>query len=246
VPRFRTLALQSDLAGRLAQIEKSLEILREKAEAVHTAAMNLATTLGIFHGVNKSRMRTLVEGKASQAVNAIQFDLLQLLVIRVCAICETPVAGSRPDDAALSVLLEALNDRDVRSHLIERDRRWHEKMKFRLLTEPEAARHIKSLKLRWSALRRHNRSLDKLKHYRNKQLGHVTIGFEKSKVAMLKELWTVADQALSVARYVRLVFHQQDWDYRASSVATRADGRALVSELARAQKRNKSNRAGKS
>ena len=222
-----------------------MEILREKAEAVHVAAMNLATTLGIFHGINKSRLKTSVEGKAAQAVNAIQFDLLQLLVIRVCAICETPLAGSRPDDAALSVLLEALNDKKVRNHLIERDRRWHEKMKHRLLTEPEAARRIKSLKLRWSALTRHNRSLDKLKHFRNKQLGHVTTGFEKSKVALLKELWTVADQALNVARYVRLVFHQQDWDYRGSSVATRADGRSLVTELARGQKRNKSKRACK-
>src|ERR1700737_1252809 len=113
-----------------------MEILREKAEAVHIAAMNLATTLGIFHGINNSRLRISVEGKAAHAVNAIQFDLLQLLVIRVCAICETPVAGSRPDDAALSVLLEALNDKMVRNHLIERDRRWHEKMKHRLLTEP--------------------------------------------------------------------------------------------------------------
>ena len=217
-----------------------MEILKEKAEAVHVAAMNLATTLGIFHGVNNSRLRTSVEGNAAQAVNAIQFDLLQLLVIRVCAICEAPVKGSRPDDAALFVLLEALNNIDVRNHLIETDRRWHEKMQHRLRTRPEAARNIKSLKLRWSALKRHGRSLAKLQHFRNKQLGHVTVGFERSKVVLLKELWTVADQALNVARYVRLVFHQQDWDYRGSSVASRADGRALVTELVRGRKLNKS------
>ena len=212
-----------------------MEILGKKAEAVHIAAMNLSTTLGIFHGVNKARLRTSVRGKAAQAINAIQFDLLQLLVIRVCAICEAPAKGSRPDDASLSVLLDALNNIDVRNHLVETDRRWHEKMQHRLRTRPEVGRNIKSLKLSWSALKRHDSSLAKLQHFRNKQLGHVTVGFERSKGVLLKELWAVAEQALNVARYVRLVFHRQDWDYRGSSVATRADGRGLIAELVRRQ-----------
>jgi hypothetical protein len=71
-------------------VSARIAALREKAEAAHIASMNLATTLGIFHGINGVAVRPEVRGPAVPAINAVQHDLLQLLAIRVCALCDEP------------------------------------------------------------------------------------------------------------------------------------------------------------
>jgi hypothetical protein len=52
----------------------------------------------------------------------IQSDLLQLLVIRVCALCEA--VQNRADDASIAVLVSAVGDQKVRAGLIAADERW--------------------------------------------------------------------------------------------------------------------------
>jgi hypothetical protein len=218
-------AMSVTLSARIAA-------LREKAEAAHIASMNLATTLGIFHGINRPAVRSDVRGPAVPAVNAVQHDLLHLSAIRVCALCDEPTKAYR-DDASLPIILGELNECDVRQHLIAENQQWYDKMRHRIPGLRTAAQEFKALNVSWAALRKHRPSLDRLKYFRNKQLGHVTVGFDRSRATLLKELWTVADQALRVARHLRRVSHKQDWDYLANSKHTRADGRALIRELAR-------------
>ena len=217
-----------------------LETLLTKADAVHVAALNLASTLGIFHGINDVLRERQLRGRPSHAVGTIQFDLLQIMVIRVCALCE---GGRRPDDASMPVLLGVLNDRRLREVLIEKDRRWRKNTMYRIPAGRDAAANIRSLKIRWAALKRNESSLTKLRHLRNKQLGHVTIGFEKNHRALLKELWTLTDRALSVARYIRLVFHQIDCDYQDARASLQKDGKALVDTLTARGDRKNSQRA---
>lgn len=212
-------------------MEKEYLALKEKAESVHVAALNLATTLGIFHGLNSALRTHSLRGEASHAVGAIQFDLLQIMVVRVCALCEQPQRGARIDDASIAVIMQALDDQLLREYLIEKDRRWYEKMKYRIVNHVGVKVHIKSLRLRWAALQRHEKSLNRLQHFRNKQLGHVTTGFDKSKRALLRELWHLADRALSVAGHVRLVFHDQEWDYQDSASNMGDDARAMMKIL---------------
>jgi hypothetical protein len=208
------------------------KIVKEKAEAAHIASMNLAMTLGIFHGINRSTVRPEVRRPAVPAIDAIQHDLLQLSAIRVCALCDEPFRVS-PDDASLPIILRELNECDVRQHLIAENQQWYEKMRHRIPGLRTAAQEFKALNVSWAALRKHRVSLRKLKHFRNKQLGHVTVGFDRSRATLLKELWAVADQALRIARHLRRVSHKQDWDYLANSKHTRSDGEALIRELAR-------------
>jgi hypothetical protein len=59
----------------------------KKAEIIHHFAENLAQTLGVFHGINETGKKLKVEGDFSQAMNTILFDQLQLMVIRVSALC---------------------------------------------------------------------------------------------------------------------------------------------------------------
>lgn len=205
--------------------------LREKAEAAHIASMNLGTTLGIFHGINRSAIRPELRGPAVPAIDAVQHDLLQLSAIRICALCDEPTKV-RPDDASLPIILRELNECDVRQHLIAENQQWYDKMRHRIPGLRTAAQEFRALHVSGAALRKHRTSLGKLKHFRNKQLGHVTVGFDRSRATLLKELWAVADQALRVARHLRRVSHKQDWDYLANSKCTRADGRALIRELA--------------
>jgi hypothetical protein len=96
--------------------------LTDKAEAVHIAALNLANTLGIFHGINDALEDGQVGGSEARAINVIQFDLPQLLVIRVCALCEE--AQNRADDASIAVLVSVVTRPEVRAGLIYSDERW--------------------------------------------------------------------------------------------------------------------------
>lgn len=212
-------------------MEKEFADLKDKAESVHIAAMNLATTVGIFHGLNGAFRTHVLRGQSSYAVGSIQFDLLQIMAMRVCALCEPLQDRVRPDDASIAVIMHALEHEPLREYLIERDRKWRKKMEYRVVGYAEANGHIKSLKLRWAALQRHEKSITKLRHFRNKQLGHVTTGFDKSNMSLLRDLWRLADRSLSVAGHVRLVFHDQEWDYQDSANNMRDDAQAMMQIL---------------
>jgi len=212
-------------------MEKAYTDLKAKAESVHIAAMNLATTVGVFHGLNGAFRTHVLRGQSSYAVGSIQFDLLQIMVVRVCALCEPLQDRLRPDDASMAVIMRELEHKPLREYLIEKDRRWHKGMEHRIVGHLEVNGHIKSLKLRWAALQRHEKSIAKLRHFRNKQLGHVTTGFDKSNISLLRELWRLADRSLSVAGHIRLVFHDQAWDYQDSVSNMREDAQAMMQIL---------------
>jgi hypothetical protein len=99
-----------------------LKELKAKADAVHIAALNLSSTLGVFHGINNSLEAGALGGPEIRAINVIQSDLLHLLVIRVCALCAS--VQNRPDDASIQGLVNALEDIGTREKLIEADERW--------------------------------------------------------------------------------------------------------------------------
>src|SRR5687768_14439091 len=93
----------------------------KKAEIIHHFAENLAQSLGVFHGINETGKKLGLEGDFSQALNTILFDQLQLMVLRVCALCGT---SSRPDDASLEELVSGLTEPSFKAFLIEKEERW--------------------------------------------------------------------------------------------------------------------------
>ena len=82
-------------------LSSELEHLQTKADAVHRAARNLSMTYGVFHGINTVSDKPLINPHVAEAINGIQHDLLHLMAIRVCALCDP---GPRPDDASIIAL----------------------------------------------------------------------------------------------------------------------------------------------
>jgi hypothetical protein len=62
----------------------------KQAEITHYFAENLAQTLGVFHGISDTAKELCVEGVPMGALNIVLFDLLQIMMIRVCALCDEP------------------------------------------------------------------------------------------------------------------------------------------------------------
>jgi hypothetical protein len=214
------------------RIELPVEQMRElmnKAEAVHIAALNLANTLGVFHGINDALEDGQVGGPEVRAINVIQSDLLHLLVIRVCALCEA--AQSRADDASIAVLVRAVADQKIRAGLIAADERWRAGVGPRAERRASVGQSIGALKGRWTAVTSHPDTLERLYHFRNKRLGHVTVANELNQKSQLRELWLTARNILSAARQVRLVFYQEDYDYLKCSSRAEVVGGQLMNAL---------------
>jgi hypothetical protein len=146
---------------RQLPVEETPELMN-KAEAVHIAALNLANTLGVFHGINDALEDGEVGGPEVQAINVIQSDLLHLLVIRVCALCEA--AQNRADDASIAVLVSAVADQKVRAGLIAADERWRAGIGPRAERCASVGLSIGTLKGRWTAVTSHPEILKRLYH----------------------------------------------------------------------------------
>ena len=73
----------------------------------------------------------------------------------------------------------------------------------------------------------------RVRHLRNKKLGHVTVGFAKENRAVLQELWTLIEHTLDVAESIRLVFARTEYRYGDVVDGHKADGRALIEALRR-------------
>jgi len=213
---------------RALSVEQTRELMN-KAEAVHIAALNLANTLGIFHGINDALEDGQVGGPEVRAINVIQADLLHLLVIRVCALCEAK--QNRADDASIAVLVSAVADQKVRAGLIAADERWRAGIGPRAERCASVGQSIGALKGRWTAVISHPEMLKRLYHFRNKRLGHVTVANELGQESQLRELWLTARKVLSAARQVRLVFYREDFDYLKSSSRAAVVGGQLVNAL---------------
>ena len=206
-----------------------MESLSQKVTEIHIAALNLAITYGIFHGMNDALgEQKVASGRSSQAIAVIQNDLIHTMIFRVCALCE---ASDRRDDANMSVVLKSLDDQQFRTTLIERDRRWRAKVLHRATTHPDAESNIQSLEERWASLQSKGESLGRIRHLRNKKLGHVTVGFQKENRAVLLELWTLVKDALGVAEGIQLVFAETDCHYKQTIDSHHKDGRALIDAL---------------
>jgi hypothetical protein len=214
--------------GRELSVELTRELMN-KAEAVHLAALNLANTLGVFHGINDALEDGQVGGSEARAITVIQSDLLHLLVIRVCALCEA--AQSRADDASIAVLVSAVADQKIRAGLIVADERWRAGIGPRAERCASVGQSIGALKGRWTAVTSHPEILKRLYHFRNKRLGHVTVANLLGQESQLRELWLTARKVLSAARQVRLVFYREDFDYLKSSSRAAAFGGQLVNAL---------------
>jgi hypothetical protein len=209
-----------------ATTKAKIEMLKVKAEAVHIAALHLSNTLGIFHGINNSFDGGLLGGPEIRAINVIQSDLLHLLVIRVCALCTS--AQNRPDDASIMGLIDALQDQEIRQGLIDADKRWRAAIGYRAERCTNVQKSIGMLKRRWSPISSQPEVLERLRHFRNKRLGHVTVAAKPNQEAQLIELWRMARKALSAARQIRLVFHREDFNYLQSSSRAEVVGRKLI------------------
>jgi hypothetical protein len=111
------------MAGkRPSTAETPAELFRlynRKAEIVHRFAENLAQTLGVFHGINQTGQKLDIDGEPSGALGTILFDQLQMMVLRICALCDK---GTRDDDASLGELVRGLSDPVFQQFLIERER----------------------------------------------------------------------------------------------------------------------------
>jgi hypothetical protein len=205
----------------------------DKAQIIHHFAENLAQTLGVFHGINEAGKRLRLEGESSQALNTILFDQLQLMVLRVCALCGK---STWPDDASLEELVQGITEPSFQAFLIEKEKRWEKAVGYRAGTVGEIPRFTRALKTRWSILNGQTDALARIRHYRNKVLAHATIGLDPSSKVLIRDVWHVSRLALSVAKYVRLLLERQEWNYLEHSADGKASGKALVRALHRDSK----------
>jgi hypothetical protein len=206
--------------------EELFQIYSRKAAVVHHFAENLAQTLGVFHGINQTGQKLLIDGEPSGALGTILFDQLQIMVLRICALCDK---GSRDDDASLSELVNGLSDHTFQQFLIEKERRWARAVGFhRAGSTAEIQRHAKTMKARWTPLSGEKDALSRIQHYRNKVLAHATTGLDPGRKVLIRDIWRISRLVLSVAKYVRLVLEREEWDYLDHSADGRAVGKALV------------------
>lgn len=212
------------------EIALAVDVFSKKADEIHLAVLNLAASYGIFHGMNEAlKDGRIASRKPSQAIGVIQNDLIHIMVVRVCSLCDQ---GARSDDASMAVLMKALDDHHMlRDWLIEKDRRWRRAMLSRSPKYRDAPSNISILMERWEKLLSEGESLRKIRHLRNKKLGHLTTGFEKKDRAVLKELWTLLEYAFDVAESIRAVFVGDEYRYRNVVEGYKADGRGLIEAL---------------
>jgi hypothetical protein len=202
----------------------------EKAEIIHRFAENLAQTLGVFHGINETGKKLSIDGEPSAALVTILFDQMQVMVIRICALCGN---GNRKDDASIGELVRGLSDPIFQQYLIDKEKRWEQAVGHRAGFVGEIPRFTKVLRMRLSALDAQTEALDRIRHYRNKVLAHATTGLDPNNKVLVRDVWRVSRLVLSVAKYLRLVLERKQWDYLEHSDDGKAHGRALVRALHR-------------
>jgi hypothetical protein len=209
-------------------------LYNRKAEIVHRFAENLAQTLGVFHGINQTGQRLAIDGEPSSALGTILFDQLQMMVLRICALCDN---GTRDDDASLSELVRGLSDPVFQQFLIEREEQWARGVGFhRAGPTGKIPLHTTVMKSRWTILNAQTDALARIRHYRNKVLAHATTGLDPEQKVLIRDIWRVARLVLSVAKYVRLVLERDEWNYLEHSADGKAFGKALVLALHRDSK----------
>lgn len=209
-----------------------VERLKTMADAVHHAALNLASTYGTFLGVNAMRNKEVVNPHVAVAINSVQHDLLHLMVVRLCGLCDY---GSKPDDASIFVLAAKITPA-IRQELVATDKEFRRVMGQRAQRVPDVAHSLANLRRRRAALRS-RAALVSIKHFRNKLLAHVTVGHNASNTVRLGDLWNLTKTALGAARDVGLVLHRKDHDYMRESRTARKCGRALAIALLKKKQR---------
>lgn len=205
------------------------ERLKVLADAAHLAALNLAMTYGVFHGINSARGSPVKNMRVAAAINSIQHDLLHLMAVRVCALCEQPF-HPRPDDSSLPQIGHHITPA-VRAYLIAADRDWRAKIGLRAARVTDVAKGIASFRRQLTALRAHEESLKRAKHFRDKQLAHVTVGHNPTSKVVLRDLWKLTRIALAAARGLRLATHRHDWDYLGEARRAENTGKALAKAI---------------
>jgi hypothetical protein len=223
VPATKPVAPQPTLTELFQRYSK-------KERIVHRFAENLAQTLGVFHGLNETAKKLKVDGEAAQALETVLFDQLQIMVIRVCALCDDP-RNTRKDDAALVDLVRGLSEPSFQQFLIAKEKQWERAVGYRAGTVGEIPKQVRALKSRWTVLSAEDDALARIRHFRSKALAHATTGHDPSRTALVGDVWRVSRLALSVAKYARLLLQRQEWNYLAHSADGRARGRALVRAL---------------
>ncbi|MET4349015.1 hypothetical protein [Bradyrhizobium sp. RT9a] len=214
------------------QSELYLEYCK-KGEIIHRFAENLAQTLGVFHGINSTGKALRLEGEATGALSTILFDQLQIMVIRLSALCDN---GTRNDDASLGQLVSGVSVPSFQQFLIDKETQWQRAVGHRAGTTRDIPRLIRELKARWSILKGEQDALTRIKHYRNKVLAHATTGLDPSQRVLIRDIWRLSRLALSVAKYIRLLLERDDWNYLDHSEDGKACGRTLVRSLHRDNK----------
>lgn len=192
-------------------------------------------TYGVFHGINSAREQAVANDRVIQAVNSIQHDLLHMMAIRLCALCDQ---GLRPDDSSLIVLERELTQ-GVRKHLIEADRKWRGAVGLRATSKNDVATSIASFRRAMTVLRKQEPAIHRARHFRNKLLAHITLSYDPGNKVLLKELWDLTRLALRASRPVRLIFHQSDWNYLVEVRRAEASGRALAKAIIKPIRRRK-------
>jgi hypothetical protein len=110
----------------------------------------------------------VVEGKAAAALGTILFDQLQVMVIRLCALCSS---GARKEDASIGELVDGLSDKRFQQYLVEREQKWRNAVGVRAgLPAGEIPKFIRILKARYAALEAETDALNRIRHYGNKVL----------------------------------------------------------------------------
>ncbi len=207
-----------------------IENLQEKAEAVHVAALNLSRTLGVFHGINNAVERGALAAAEIRAIDIIQFDLLNLLLIRVCALCFSN-QSERPDDASIDRLVSALRDQALCGKLADDDARWRANIGPRAERCATVQKSIETLQSNWQLIMSQPEVWKRLNHFRNKRLAHTTVAEKPPQEAQLMELWNMARNALNSARQVRLIFFREDFDYLQWCADAESAGRSLIEAI---------------
>jgi hypothetical protein len=209
-----------------ASVTSELERVVRMTDAVHLAALNLATTYGVFHGVNSAPQLPVINNRVIRAISSIQHDLLHLMAIRVCALCDY---GPKPDDASIPAVERRITS-DLRQRLIAEDVQWRAKI------GPRAARisvsaAIANLRRQRTTLAKRDAELKRIKHFRNKLLAHVTVGHDPSNTVVLRDVWMLTRISLAAARSLRLIFHKKDLDYSAEARRAKGTGKALAEAI---------------
>jgi hypothetical protein len=208
----------------------------KQAEIIHHFAENLAQTLGVFHGIYDTVKELDVEGEPVAALNIVLFDLLQIMIMRVCALCDEPNGKDKDDDVRMRLLIAGLNEPRFQKFLVEKEERWREIVSYRAGPPQHITSLIEALNDQWILVTAEKEAIRRIKHYRNKALAHATTGLDAESKPIIGDIWKLSRLLLSVAKYIRLLLERDEWDYLEHASDREASGKALVLALHRDSK----------